>query len=90
MSWLAALAAWRPGCSLHPGGGAQRPYYRVRRGCGRDRLREHVGRRLAPHALLDNLVTVKSFAVDVLLDYEGDKTRAEGVFEIAFRNLFSL
>ena len=42
----------------------------------------------AAHALLDNLVTVKSFAVDVLLDYEGDKTRAEGVLEIAFRNLY--
>lgn len=42
------------------------------------------------HAVLDNLVTLKSFAVDVILDYEGDKTRTEGVLEIAFRNLYIL
>lgn len=42
----------------------------------------------AAHALLDNLVTVKSFDVDVLLDYGSGNIRAEGVLEIGFRNLY--
>lgn len=44
----------------------------------------------AVHALLDNLVTVKDFQVNVLLDYEDKKTHAEGIVEIGFRNLYVL
>lgn len=42
------------------------------------------------HALLDNLVTLKRFDVDVGLDYESKKISAEGVLEIGFRNLYIL
>ncbi len=42
------------------------------------------------HALLDNLVTLKDFSVDVALDYDGDKTHVEGVAEIRFRSIYIL
>ncbi len=42
------------------------------------------------HALLDNLVTLRRFAVDVSLDYSAEKIRAEGTAEIGFRNLYIL
>lgn len=42
----------------------------------------------AVHALLDNLVTVKAFDVNVLLDFDERNIRAEGILELGFRNLY--
>lgn len=42
------------------------------------------------HALLDNLVTLKRFDVQVELDYSAEKIQAEGTAEITFRNLYIL
>lgn len=44
----------------------------------------------AAHALLDNLVTLRNFAVDVVLDYDGNKTQIEGAVEIRFCGLYIL
>lgn len=44
----------------------------------------------AVHALLERLVTVKSFDVGVELDYESRKVYAEGVLEVSFRILYIL
>ena len=51
------------------------------------RLWEAVG---TLHALLDNLVTLKRWNVQVGLDYSAEKLRAEGTAEITFRNLYIL
>ena len=42
----------------------------------------------AVHALLDNLVTVKTFDVNVLLDFDERNIRTEGILELGFRNLY--
>ena len=44
----------------------------------------------AVHALLERFVLLKSFDVDVLMDFESDKTRVEGVTEIGFRCVYLL
>ena len=39
---------------------------------------------------MDNILTLKRFDVQVYADFAGGKTRAEGVLEMSFRNLYIL